>query len=137
MPDTTCFDLKIENKIAHIILNRPKAFNSMPRAFWNELPALVHDINDNAKARVIVISSTGKHFTAGMDLSVFTDGESIPNSGDQYARAESFRQFVLTLQDTFSCLDNARMPVIAKRCASSRICAISISAALSLPPENS
>ena len=49
----------------------------MPRAFWNELPAIVNDINDNAHARVIVISSTGKHFTAGMDISVFTDGEGV------------------------------------------------------------
>jgi enoyl-CoA hydratase len=86
----------------------------MPRAFWNELPVIVNDINDHAKARVIVISSTGKHFTAGMDISVFTDGEGVSaGGGDQYARAEAFRQFVLTLQGSFSCLDNVRMPVIA------------------------
>lgn len=111
---SSCFDVKIENKIAHIVLNRPEAFNSMPRAFWNELPEIVRDIDDNAKARAIVVSSTGKHFTAGMDLSVFTDGESITASGgDPYSRAESFRQFVMTLQNTFSCFDNARIPVIA------------------------
>ena len=110
----SCFALSIENNVAHIVLNRPKAFNAMPRAFWNELPAIVDDINDNAKARVIVISSTGKHFTAGMDISVFTDGEGVSaGGGDQYARAEAFRQFVLTLQGSFSCLDNVRMPVIA------------------------
>ena len=114
MSEPTCFDLQIENKIARLTLNRPDAFNSMPRAFWNELPVLVREIDEEAKARVIVLSSTGKHFTAGMDLSVFTDGESISASGgDQYARAEAFRQFVLTLQNTFSCLDDARMPVIA------------------------
>ncbi len=114
MTQTTCFKLSIENNIAHIVLNRPEAMNSMPRAFWNELPALVHDIDDHAKARVIVISSTGKHFTAGMDLSVFTDGEGVNASGaDEWSRAEAFRQFVLTLQGSFNCLDNARMPVIA------------------------
>jgi enoyl-CoA hydratase len=110
----TCFAVTIDNHMAHIVLNRPEAFNAMPRAFWNELPAIVNDINDNARARVIVISSTGKHFSAGMDISVFTDGEGVSaGSGDQYARAEAFRQFVLTLQGTFNCLDNARMPVIA------------------------
>jgi len=110
----TCFDVSIENKVAHIVLKRPEALNSMPRAFWNELPAIVADIDDNARARVIVISSTGKHFTAGMDISVFTDGEGISASGgDEWSRAEAFRQFVLTLQNSFSCLDNARMPVIA------------------------
>jgi enoyl-CoA hydratase len=110
----SCFAVSIENNIAHIVLNRPEAFNAMPRRFWNELPVLVNDINDNAKARVIVISSTGKHFTAGMDISVFTDGEGVSASGgDQHTRAEAFRQFVLKLQDSFSCLDNARIPVIA------------------------
>ena len=102
MPDSpTCFKLTIENNIAHIVLNRPEAMNSMPRAFWNELPALVNDINDNAKARVIVISSTGKHFTAGMDISVFTDGEGVSASGgDPYARAEAFRRsFIGQLND--------------------------------------
>src|ERR1700754_4478840 len=114
MTEPTCFKVSIENNIAHIQLSRPEAFNSMPRAFWNELPVIVNDINDNARARVIVISSTGKHFTAGMDLSVFTDGDGVAASGgDQYARAEAFRQFVLTLQNSFSCLDNVRMPVIA------------------------
>jgi enoyl-CoA hydratase len=114
MTATTCFDLTIENKIARIVLNRPKAFNSLPRAFWNELPATVREIDDNAQARVIVISSTGKHFTAGMDLSVFTDGEGLGSAGgDPFTRAESFRHFVLHLQKTFSCLDEARVPVLA------------------------
>jgi enoyl-CoA hydratase len=114
MTEPTCFKLSIENNVAHIQLSRPEAFNSMPRAFWNELPVLVNDISDNAKARCIVLSSTGKHFTAGMDLSVFTDGAGVAASGgDQYSRAEALRQFVLTLQGSFSCLDNARIPVIA------------------------
>lgn len=113
MPES-CFAVSIESNVAHIVLNRPEAFNAMPRVFWNELPAIVNDINDNAKARVIVISSTGKHFTAGMDISVFTDGEGVSaGGGDQHTRAEAFRQFVLTLQNSFSCLDNVRMPVIA------------------------
>jgi enoyl-CoA hydratase len=114
MTHSTCLSLSIENQIAHIRLSRPEALNAMNRAFWNELPALIRDIDEHAKARVIVISSTGKHFTAGMDTSVFTDGEGISASGgDQYVRAETFRHFVHLLQRSFSCLEDARMPVIA------------------------
>src|SRR5262245_50441124 len=114
MTEPTCFAVSIEDNVAHIQLSRPEAFNAMPRAFWNELPVIVNDINDNAKARCIVISSTGKHFTAGMDISVFTDGDGVSASGgDVHSRAEAFRQFVLTLQGSFSCLDNVRVPVIA------------------------
>ncbi|MGE5566976.1 MAG: crotonase/enoyl-CoA hydratase family protein [Parcubacteria group bacterium] len=110
----TCFDVSIEGGVAHIRLNRPDAFNAMNRAFWNELPAIVRDIDDNARARCIVISSTGKHFSAGMELSVFTDGAGIvPDAQkDKQNAAESFRRHVHHLQDTFSCLDEARMPVI-------------------------
>jgi len=114
MSDDNCFEVSIENNVAHIVLSRPHALNAMPRAFWNELPVIVNDINDNAKARVIVISSTGKHFTAGMDISVFTDGDGVSASGgDQHTRAEAFRKFVLKLQGSFNCLDDARIPVIA------------------------
>ena len=110
----SCFKVEIEAGVAHIQLKRPEAMNTMTRAFWNELPAIVKDIDDNARARCIVISSTGKHFSAGMDLSVFTDDEGVTvrNEADRWVAAESFRRFVHHLQDTFSCLDKARMPVI-------------------------
>ncbi len=108
-----CFDVAIADHIAHITLKRPDAFNSMIRDFWNELPEIVRDIDDNARARVIVISSTGKHFCAGMDLAVFSDGQGVGAAGgDRYVQAESFRRHVHHLQNSFSCLDEARMPVL-------------------------
>ena len=72
----TCFDVSLDGHVAHIQLKRPEAMNSMIREFWNELPVIVKDIDHNARARAIVISSTGKHFSAGMDLAVFGGGGS-------------------------------------------------------------
>jgi len=85
--------------------------------FWKELPQIVRDIDDNAKARVIVISSTGKHFSAGMDLSVFTGGGSVgtsaAKSGEERGRVRAaLRQGVLDLQETFNVLERARQPVL-------------------------
>jgi enoyl-CoA hydratase len=113
-PVSTCFDVTITDKIAHIQLKRPDAFNSMTRDFWNELPVIVNDINDNARARVIVITSTGKHFCAGMDLSVFASGDGVGagTKSDPQTSNENFRHHVHHLQDTFSCLDKARIPVL-------------------------
>jgi enoyl-CoA hydratase len=85
----------------------------MNRAFWNELPAIVRDIDDNARARCIVISSTGKHFCAGMDLSVFSSTGGGGAGGDRGIAAEASRAHLKSLQDAFGCLDQARMPVIA------------------------
>ena len=108
------FDVAIADGIAHLKLNRPDKFNSMNREFWNALPAIVRDIDDNARARVIVISSTGKHFSAGMDLEVLADNGALASARqDPHVASEAFRHLVLGLQGTFSCLDEARIPVLA------------------------
>jgi enoyl-CoA hydratase len=112
LTESTCFDVTIEGGVAHIQMSRPQAFNSMNPAFWNELPVIVRQINDQALARCIVISSTGKHFSAGMELSVFDGAGSAGEKTDRYTAMESFRHHVHHLQDTFTCLDQARMPVL-------------------------
>jgi enoyl-CoA hydratase len=111
----SCFDVSIADNVAHIKLNRPEAMNAMNRPFWRELPEIVDDINDNAKARCIVISSTGKHFCAGMELSVFTDGAGVSGGAgqDRHVNGEAFKRYVKVLQDVFTRLDEARMPVLA------------------------
>ncbi|HUO90920.1 MAG TPA: enoyl-CoA hydratase-related protein [Rhizomicrobium sp.] len=112
-----CFNVEIANHIAHIQLNRGAELNTMVPEFWTELPTIVRDIDDNARARVIVISSTGKHFSAGMDLAVFTGGGS---AGTSAARSQqergrvraSLRLSVLDIQKSFNVLEEARMPVL-------------------------
>lgn len=111
---SSCFDVSIDQKVAHITFSRPDAFNSMTPEFWNDLPRLVEHIDHNALARVIVISSTGKHFSSGMDLSVFTRPEGLGGGhGDPYVRAEQFRSNISRIQASFNCLETARMPVLA------------------------
>jgi enoyl-CoA hydratase len=110
----TCFDVSLQDKIAHVVLKRPEVYNTMIPEFWRELPEIVRTLDDAGEARAIVISSTGKHFTAGMDLAVFTSGS---DAGERDAelgrRRANLRRDVLRLQETFSCLDRARMPVLA------------------------
>ena len=83
----------------------------MNPAFWTELPAAVRAIDDEAKARVIIISSTGKHFSAGMDLAVFLNMKE-DFKGDPSRRAERMRRTVKMLQDSFTAIEEVRMPVI-------------------------
>jgi enoyl-CoA hydratase len=84
---------------------------SMNPAFWHELPNAVRSIDQHSAARVIVISSLGKHFSAGMDLSVFTQmGKDF--GGEPARRGEKFRRSVLELQDSFNALEQVRMPVL-------------------------
>ena len=61
---------------------------------------------------MIVISSTGKHFSSGMDITVFSDSKVIPTSGDQTRLGEFLRRLVLQLQASMSSLEKVRMPVL-------------------------
>lgn len=109
----TCFTVDITDKIAHLRLNRPDKANSLIPEFWTEFPAAIDDISQGAKARVIVISAAGKHFTAGMDISVFMQGALDADPSNREIDAELFRRKVAALQRTFSSLEAARQPVLA------------------------
>ncbi len=109
-----CFDVSIEQGIAHIQLSRPESLNSMIPEFWTELPEIVRTLDEEGSARAIVLSSTGRHFTAGMDLSVFTSSSLAGDAAAEIGRRRAnLRREVRHLQETFSCLDRARMPVLA------------------------
>lgn len=111
-----CFDLSIKDHIAHVVLNRPEKRNSMIPAFWDELPALVREVEDHGEVRVMVISSTGPHFSSGMDTAVFGNSEPTNSANPaKHARQKGarFYQNVRRLQETFSSLEQCRIPVIA------------------------
>jgi enoyl-CoA hydratase len=107
-----CFEFEVIDKVAHVRMCRPDEYNSMVREFWMELPQLVRELDDRGDVRALVLSSTGKHFTAGMDLSVFT-GDSLGGGDAEIGRTRArLRQTALMLQDTFSSLEKARFPVL-------------------------
>jgi enoyl-CoA hydratase len=104
----------IEGHVAHVKFNRPQAMNSMIPEFWREFPEIIRDIDDNARARAIVISSTGKHFCAGMDLTVFSGGTSGAGAKQERGRAgANMHRAVKEIQKTFNILEEARVPIIA------------------------
>jgi enoyl-CoA hydratase len=114
-----CFDVSIEDKVAHLVLNRPEKRNSMIPEFWDELPEIIRDIDDGSKARAIVISSTGPHFSSGLDVKAFNpagSGANVDRDAQQRAartRGASFYNSVRLMQQTFSCLEQCRVPVLA------------------------
>lgn len=106
-----CFTLDTRDGISHIQFSRPGQMNSLTREFWSEFPQAIKEIESTGDTRVIVISSTGKHFSAGMDLSVFQANENLDTSTP--LNRERLKQLVLFLQSGFNALGNARVPVIA------------------------
>ena len=108
-----CFEVTEIENVAHVQLSRGDSLNTMIPAFWSELPEIINGISDEGKARAIVISSTGRHFCAGMDLSVFTSGGLNDGKRSERGRSNAItRGGALHLQESFTCFEKARMPVL-------------------------
>ncbi|MFV0680649.1 enoyl-CoA hydratase-related protein [Ottowia sp.] len=110
-PALTCFELTITDHVAHLVLNRPDALNTMGPTFWRELDEALTVLHRGNQARALVISSTGKHFSAGMALDVFGDAILLDDASAE-GRAAIF-DLLQNLQATFTRLETLRMPVIA------------------------
>ena len=106
-----CFDLTVQDHIAHLVLNRPGELNTMHPTFWRELDEVLTQLHRQGQARALVISSTGKHFSAGMSLDTFSSAIAMD---DQSAEGRAAIYDMLTdMQATFTKLETLRIPVIA------------------------
>ena len=105
-----CFSLNLQDHVAHLILNRPDELNTMHPQFWRELDAVLDQLHQEGVARALVISSTGKHFSAGMALETFSGAISMDDQSPE-GRAAIFDSLT-DMQSTFSRLETLRMPVI-------------------------
>jgi enoyl-CoA hydratase len=109
-PTPTCFALSVNNHVAHLVLNKPEAMNTMHPTFWRELDEVLTHLHRDGSARALVISSTGKHFSAGMALETFAANP----LDDQTPEGRAAVLDVLgDMQATFTKLETLRIPVIA------------------------
>jgi enoyl-CoA hydratase len=106
-----CFTLTQHDAVAHLVLNRPDALNTMQPTFWRELDEVLTQLHREGSARALVISSTGKHFSAGMALETF-GGEGVLDDRTPEGRAAIF-DLLGDMQSTFTKLETLRIPVIA------------------------
>ena len=105
------FTLTEHNHIAHLVLSRPEVLNTMHPTFWRELDGVLTRIHREGTARVLVISSTGKHFSAGMALETFAGAIQMDDQSPE-GRAAIF-DLLTDMQSTFTKLERLRIPVIA------------------------
>jgi len=107
----SCFSLTTSNHVAHLVLNKPEAMNTMHPTFWRELDAVLTQLHHDGAARALVISSTGKHFSAGMALETFAGAIQMDDHSPE-GRAAIF-DTLADMQATFTKLETLRIPVIA------------------------
>jgi enoyl-CoA hydratase len=105
------FALSHENGVAHLQLARPERLNTMTPAFFPAVRDAVRRLGDEGATRAMVISSTGKHFSAGMSLDVFA-GDALALAATTARERLAFQESLRRLIDCFSALDEARFPII-------------------------
>ncbi len=110
MTAPTCFSLTTTDHVAHLVLNRPAELNTMHPTFWRELDEVLTQIHHEGTARALVISSTGKHFSAGMALETFAGAIQMDDQSPE-GRAAIF-DLLTDMQATFTKIENLRIPVI-------------------------
>jgi enoyl-CoA hydratase len=107
------FDFSVDSHVARIVFNRPDKANAMVLPFWQEMVDVFAEIEDRPEVRAVVISSTGKHFTGGLDLSAFANIAGEMMQGDRGRVGEQMRRTVAEMQETFAVIDRCRVPVLA------------------------
>lgn len=97
-------EISVENKIATVIINRPKALNALNKSTIEELSNAFGELEKDEKVRVILLTGSGdKAFVAGADIKEFKDFDS--TQGENLARKG---QEIL-----FNKVENLSKPVIA------------------------
>ena len=97
--------------IATLELCRPGELNTLTPAFFGALRQTVQALSDAGRTRVLVLRSSGRHFSAGMSLDVFEAGGELLRAGTSRER-EAFQAGLRRLMACVDVLDEARFPTV-------------------------
>ncbi len=80
----------IDDHIARVTLNRPDKHNAVDHAMFEAIVEAGEALAANRAVRAVILSGSGEHFCAGIDVSIFTAADARrPDPGDMQPRAGS------------------------------------------------
>ena len=97
-------ELKRENDVVKVILNRPEVHNAMNEKLMKELTSCFKKLRDDDDIRIIILTGNGKSFSAGADLNWM-------KSMAHYSKEENIKDSRLLL-DLYETIYNCPKPVI-------------------------
>jgi enoyl-CoA hydratase len=100
-----------EGAVAIVELARPDKLNAMDAAMFGAIGDTFRTIGRDPAVRAIVVAGQGRHFTAGLDLDYAS--RQFPPAGDPGRAAEARLRHIEWLQDAFTAVEQARVPVVA------------------------
>nr|XP_032819959.1 delta(3,5)-Delta(2,4)-dienoyl-CoA isomerase, mitochondrial-like isoform X1 [Petromyzon marinus] len=104
---------KPKDHVVQVEINRPEKRNALNQPFWKEMVECFNHIADDKECRAVVVSGSGKVFSAGIDLVDIT-GDLVTPEGDDAARvAWNLKQVIKLYQEAFNVIEKCSKPVIA------------------------
>jgi enoyl-CoA hydratase len=100
--------------LAWVYLNRVEKKNAMNPPAWSELPAIFEDLDQDPAIRVVIIAGKGSCFSTGIDLMEMVN--ELPELMDENQKGGTkwkLIQKIFPLQETMTCIEKCRKPVIA------------------------
>jgi len=76
-----------DGQIATITLNRPDSGNAFDIYCMNELDAAIRNVGNDPDIRVVIMTGAGRHFSTGIDLSMFSSPGAAEPGREQEAQA--------------------------------------------------
>ncbi|MBI5481310.1 MAG: crotonase/enoyl-CoA hydratase family protein [Deltaproteobacteria bacterium] len=100
--------------IAWVYLNRPEKKNAMNPPAWRESIPIFEDLDRDDAIRVVIVAGKGSAFTAGIDLmAMAAEFPALLNREQLGGIKWSFLHRIRELQETMTCIERCRKPVIA------------------------
>jgi len=101
----------LDGGIAHVELTREDKLNAMDGEMFAAIGEAFRSLGTDSRVRAILLSSRGRHFSAGIDLQYAA--AQFPPSSDPGRAAEARLRHIRFLQDAFTAVEEARAPAIA------------------------
>ena len=107
--------LVVKDHIAWVRLNRPTLANAFDSPMWQSFGAAWTSIARDPQIRVVLLAGEGRHFCAGIDLSMLEglDRSVRTDEGGGNERREALLQQIRELQAVVTAVAECRVPVIA------------------------
>ncbi|NNN19311.1 MAG: enoyl-CoA hydratase [Acidimicrobiaceae bacterium] len=100
---------EVKAQIGYVWLDRTDKSNAMGSGFFSQLPQSISELDNNPEVRVIIVASTSRHFSTGLDLMELQDILTGGDAGDPHRTLATIEQ----LQESISSLATCKKPVIA------------------------
>ena len=107
----TRIEVTHDGAVAHVELARADKLNAMDGEMFAAIGDTFRRIGSDPEVRAILLSGKGRHFTAGLDLEYAAS--QFPPASDPGRAAEVRLRHIYWLQDAFTAVEQARVPVVA------------------------